>query len=113
MNMSRIPAPLSPSRRRLLLAGAAGALAPPILTGATAAPPITEYRLVARGSRTRIVPEPHPETDVWSYNGAVPGPEIRLRQGDRLRVAVENHLKEATTVHWHGIRLPNAMDGVP
>ena len=50
---------------------------------------------------------------MWSYNGAVPGPEIRVRQGDRLRVTVENQLAEETTVHWHGLRVPNAMDGVP
>jgi FtsP/CotA-like multicopper oxidase with cupredoxin domain len=50
---------------------------------------------------------------VWSYNGAVPGPEIRVRQGERLRITVENQLAEETTVHWHGLRVPNAMDGVP
>jgi len=50
---------------------------------------------------------------VWSYNGAVPGPEIRVRQGERLRIMVENQLAEETTVHWHGLRVPNAMDGVP
>ena len=43
----------------------------------------------------------------------MPGPEIRVRQGDRLRVVVENGLDEETTVHWHGVRTPNAMDGVP
>jgi FtsP/CotA-like multicopper oxidase with cupredoxin domain len=52
-------------------------------------------------------------TPVWSYNGTVPGPEIRVRQGDRLRVVVENGLEEETTVHWHGVRVPNGMDGVP
>jgi FtsP/CotA-like multicopper oxidase with cupredoxin domain len=43
----------------------------------------------------------------------VPGPELRFKQGERLRLAVENALTADTTVHWHGIRLPNAMDGVP
>jgi FtsP/CotA-like multicopper oxidase with cupredoxin domain len=43
----------------------------------------------------------------------VPGPEIRVRQGERLRISVQNKLPESTTVHCHGIRLPNAMDGVP
>jgi FtsP/CotA-like multicopper oxidase with cupredoxin domain len=52
-------------------------------------------------------------TEAWSYSDLVPGPEIRVRQGDRLRVVVENQLPQETTVHWHGIRLPNAMDGVP
>jgi FtsP/CotA-like multicopper oxidase with cupredoxin domain len=50
---------------------------------------------------------------VWAYEGTVPGPEIRVRQGDRLRVSVENRLPQETTVHWHGVRTPNAMDGVP
>ena len=55
----------------------------------------------------------YPTTDVWAYGGSVPGPEIKVRQGERLRVAVANQLPEATTVHWHGVRVPNAMDGVP
>ena len=54
-----------------------------------------------------------PETAVWAYNGAVPGPEIRVRQGKMVRVTARNGLDQPTTVHWHGIRLPNAMDGVP
>jgi FtsP/CotA-like multicopper oxidase with cupredoxin domain len=48
----------------------------------------------------------------WGY-GTLPGPEIRLRAGDVLRVHVENELPEGTTVHWHGLAPPNAMDGVP
>lgn len=50
---------------------------------------------------------------MWAYNDTVPGPEIRVRQGERLRVSVVNELTEETTVHWHGLRVPNAMDGVP
>jgi FtsP/CotA-like multicopper oxidase with cupredoxin domain len=50
---------------------------------------------------------------VWCYGGNVPGPEVRLNQGARLRAEVENRLPQETTVHWHGLRLPNAMDGVP
>ncbi len=49
---------------------------------------------------------------LWTYNGTIPGPEIRVKQGDRLRVTLTNHLPVATTIHWHGIRLPNAEDGV-
>ena len=55
----------------------------------------------------------HPKTAVWSYNGGVPGPELRFLQGDRVKLEVENRLPVASTVHWHGIRVPNAMDGVP
>lgn len=49
----------------------------------------------------------------WGYNGAVPGPEIRVTEGDTLRVNVQNRLPEGTTVHWHGLAIPSAMDGVP
>ena len=49
----------------------------------------------------------------WTYNGQVPGPEIRVREGDIIRVVLKNFLPEDTTIHWHGVPLPNAMDGVP
>ncbi len=52
------------------------------------------------------------EIPTWGY-GTVPGPEIRLRAGDVLRVRLDNGLPEGTTVHWHGLAPPNAMDGVP
>jgi FtsP/CotA-like multicopper oxidase with cupredoxin domain len=52
-------------------------------------------------------------TDVWAFNKVVPGPEIRVKRGEQLRVRVKNRLREETTVHWHGVRLPNNMDGVP
>jgi FtsP/CotA-like multicopper oxidase with cupredoxin domain len=48
----------------------------------------------------------------WTYNGVFPGPELRVNQGDRVRVTLINHLPKATSIHWHGIRLPNAEDGV-
>jgi len=49
----------------------------------------------------------------WTYNGTVPGPMIRVTEGDRVRINFTNNLPESTTVHWHGITVPNAMDGVP
>jgi FtsP/CotA-like multicopper oxidase with cupredoxin domain len=49
----------------------------------------------------------------WAYNGQVPGPQIRVREGDRVRVNVTNKLAQSTAVHFHGVELPNAMDGVP
>jgi FtsP/CotA-like multicopper oxidase with cupredoxin domain len=52
-------------------------------------------------------------TKIWSYNGLTPGPLLRARQGESFRVDFKNALPVPTTVHWHGIRLPNAMDGVP
>lgn len=49
----------------------------------------------------------------WTYNGTVPGPLIRVSEGDRLRIIVRNELPVPTTIHWHGIEVPNSMDGVP
>jgi FtsP/CotA-like multicopper oxidase with cupredoxin domain len=49
---------------------------------------------------------------VWGYNGGTPGPTIEATEGDRLRIYVTNRLPEPTTVHWHGLVLPNGMDGV-
>ena len=101
------------SRRAFLGAGAGFALTTLMPAWPARAAKIREYRIVAGHGRTRLVGGSHPETAVWAYNGTVPGPEIRARQGERLRVAVENRLDEETTVHWHGLRVPNAMDGVP
>jgi FtsP/CotA-like multicopper oxidase with cupredoxin domain len=50
---------------------------------------------------------------VWAYNRQVPGPTLRIKLGETLRVQFTNHLPQETTIHWHGVRLPNAMDGVP
>ncbi len=47
-----------------------------------------------------------------SYNGVVPGPEIRVTEGDKVRVVVKNTMKESTVIHWHGVLTPNNMDGV-
>ena len=99
--------------RRSLLAGSAGAAVGallPIWPGRTDA---ANYHLTAGSGHAALVGASYPETAVWSYNGAVPGPEIRLRQGEHVQITVENRLAEETTVHWHGLRVPNAMDGVP
>jgi FtsP/CotA-like multicopper oxidase with cupredoxin domain len=100
------------------VAGLAALAAAPMLPSRGSAkalrdPALVQARLVAAAGKVQIVPDKYPATGVWAYNGTLPGPVLRARQGDRLRVHVENGLSEATTVHWHGIRLPNAMDGVP
>jgi FtsP/CotA-like multicopper oxidase with cupredoxin domain len=101
------------SRRSFLAASGSAAVGAlfPTLPGRTGS--LAEYRLVPRPGRAHLVGETYPETAVWSYNGTVPGPEIRARQGERLHITVENQLGEETTVHWHGLRVPNRMDGVP
>ena len=50
---------------------------------------------------------------VWAYNGQVPGPELRVRLGETVRVKFTNKLPQPSTIHWHGVRVPNDMDGVP
>jgi FtsP/CotA-like multicopper oxidase with cupredoxin domain len=97
-----------------LLAGGglvAATMLPLTLSPARARAPA--YSLTAGPGRARLVGGEYPETAVWCYGGQVPGPELRIRQGDWLQVAVTNGLAEETTVHWHGVRVPNAMDGVP
>lgn len=49
----------------------------------------------------------------WTYNGMVPGPLIHVTNGDKVRIIVKNNLPESTTIHWHGIEVPNEMDGIP
>ncbi|MFO7571073.1 MAG: copper oxidase [Gaiellaceae bacterium] len=72
---------------------------------------IRTYELVARPVRWSILPGTR--VVAYSYNGTVPGPEIRVPYGERIRVVVRNELSDPTTVHWHGIAVPNDMDGVP
>ena len=74
--------------------------------------PAREFQLVAMAGRA-LADTGNPSVAAWTYGGNVPGPQLRVRQGDRVRVHVANELTEPTTVHWHGVRLPNAMDGVP
>ena len=100
--------------RRTFLASSGMATVAMATPAWAAIPPATrDYRLTAKPGETRLVGDGHPPTAVWAYNGAVPGPQIKARQGERLRVAVTNQLAEETTVHWHGLRIPHAMDGVP
>ncbi len=87
---------------------AAGASVPPVWPALAATPTLT-----ARIDSARLAPPDFPETSIWGYEGQVPGPVIRLRQGERLRRRFVNELPQASTVHWHGIRIDNAMDGVP
>ncbi len=94
------------NRREFLAAGAALACVPGLSRGSA-------QTLRPAAGRQSLVGAANPATEVWAYNGSVPGPALRFRQGARLAIAVENGLSVPTTVHWHGIRLPNPMDGVP
>jgi FtsP/CotA-like multicopper oxidase with cupredoxin domain len=57
--------------------------------------------------------EPGRKVRAWAYNGQVPGPQIRVREGDRVRVKLMNQLSQSTAIHFHGLELPNDQDGVP
>jgi FtsP/CotA-like multicopper oxidase with cupredoxin domain len=69
--------------------------------------------LVAEPGHARLAPASYPATAIWGYGGSVPGPVLRLRQGERVSRRFENRLPQPSSVHWHGIRIDNAMDGVP
>jgi hypothetical protein len=71
---------------------------------------VKEFHLHAEHVRREFLPGMF--FDVWGYNGSMPGPTIEAVEGDRVRIVVHNNLPESTTVHWHGIELPNRMDGV-
>ena len=69
------------------------------------------YELETRPVLWRILPDV--KVTAYTYNGTVPGPELRIPYGQRVRIVVRNELPDPTTVHWHGLAVPNAMDGVP
>lgn len=104
------------SRREFLVgtaAAGAGLLLPRLAFGQGARAPagIREIALVARETRWELAPGK--VVTAMTYNGTVPGPEIRLREGERVRIRFTNQLQEPTTVHWHGLDVPHPMDGVP
>ena len=120
---------MQPSRSPIALALVLLALAGTVARSQTLAPPgwdagvelneladsnpdpgVVEIELTARLADVRIAGT---TVKAWTYNGSLPGPLIRTKVGDRLVVHFKNELSEATTVHWHGVRVPIEMDGVP
>jgi FtsP/CotA-like multicopper oxidase with cupredoxin domain len=71
---------------------------------------VKEFHLVAEPVTREIAPGM--KAHLWGYNGQSPGPTIEAVEGDRVRIFVTNRLPERTSIHWHGQRLPNGMDGV-
>ncbi|MGF2234565.1 multicopper oxidase domain-containing protein, partial [Bordetella pertussis] len=69
-----------------------------------------EFHLVAEPVTREFAPGM--TTHLWGYNGQSPGPTIEAVEGDKVRIFVTNKLPEHTTVHWHGMIVPNGMDGV-
>jgi FtsP/CotA-like multicopper oxidase with cupredoxin domain len=111
---ARLPtAPVS--RRRLLMAAGVSAIVatlPRIALGERLQP--DGFRILrARPGAVRLRGDDKAPTRIWGYEGTVPGPALRVKQGEEVRVRLINQLPQPTVVHWHGLRLPNAMDGVP
>ena len=71
---------------------------------------VKEFHLIAEPVKREFAPGMI--VNCWGYNGMTPGPTIEAVEGDRVRILVTNRLPEHTTIHWHGIVLPNGMDGV-
>lgn len=101
------------TRREFVLSGGALAAAALVPSPSRAAASRRDYRLVPSAACLSLVGAGRPPTALWCFNGQVPGPEIRVRLGQSLGIAVDNRLDGDTTVHWHGLRIANAMDGVP
>lgn len=101
------------SRRDVLLGGGALLLATKLPPTVSLGGETEAIRLRAAPATAPLLGADEPSTSVWAYNASVPGPLLRVRQGESARLVVENALDQDTTVHWHGIRVPNAMDGVP
>lgn len=91
--------------------GWADAIRLPEIEDLNADPQVLEVNLEARLAELPVVAGVN--TTLWTYNGGVPGPLLRARAGDRLIVHFKNSLPEPTSIHWHGLRVPNEMDGAP
>lgn len=108
------------TRRQALVAGAGGLGALALggyglaraLDGDSPSAPEPPADLVVRAAPTTVNLGPR-SVETWTYGETLPGPGVRIRQGVPVRIRVENGLPEETAVHWHGIRLANAADGVP
>lgn len=95
------------NRRDFLVTTSAATLFPRI---ALASAPV---ELVAQPVNAQILPEGEPATPMLGFNGGTPGPVLRARQGEVFDIRFQNQIGEGSAVHWHGLRIDNAMDGVP
>jgi FtsP/CotA-like multicopper oxidase with cupredoxin domain len=82
-----------------------------LLQSSVAADGTKVFELTAKAIKWET--EPGKVVEAWAYNGMVPGPTIKAELGDRVRIVLHNELPEPSTIHFHGMTLPNAMDGVP
>ncbi|WP_282094144.1 multicopper oxidase family protein [Epibacterium ulvae] len=95
------------NRREFLITTSVAALVPRISIASTPA------ELIAQPVSAQILPDGEPATPMLGFNGSTPGPVLRTRQGEVFDIWFRNQIGEGSTVHWHGLRIDNAMDGVP
>ncbi len=100
------------SRRNFMQSSVALAMSMPLATLVSKARADGVIELRAQKISKKLAGESYAASQLWLYNGKSPGPEIRVKQGQRARVHFTNELDEPTSIHWHGIRIDNAMDGV-
>lgn len=105
--------------RRSVLKAAALSFAAPIAQGLAFsaqakpdAPRFIDVHLEAKPGSAQLLDPGEPKTPVWGYNGTVPGPLLRVARGGEVRARLINSIDQPTTIHWHGIHIDNAMDGV-
>src|SRR4051794_9184239 len=99
--------------RRALVAGGGLSAAARLLPDAARAQQASDGFQILR-ARPGMAPLRGPErqtTAIWGYSGVVPGPSLRIRRGEELKVRLRNELPADTSIHWHGVRVPNGMDG--
>jgi FtsP/CotA-like multicopper oxidase with cupredoxin domain len=99
---------LNMNRRQFLASASAIAILPTVSFAGQ-----NPVRLRAESVVQQILPDGNPATAMLGFNGAMPGPALRIARGEPVTIDVENGLDEGTSVHWHGIRIDNRMDGVP
>ena len=100
-------------RRTFLLAGTVGALAGGAVLAGCSRPARPAVDATMTAAETEADLGGGVVVRTWAWNGQVPAKEIRLSRGQGLRITLENRLPEPSTIHWHGLAIPNAMDGVP
>jgi FtsP/CotA-like multicopper oxidase with cupredoxin domain len=101
------------TRRNFFKAGAVGLAGGALLRLAPLAAGNPEFRLRAAPGQVKLARDRQQSTEVMSYNQSIPGPVIRIPRARESVIVFENALDESSSVHWHGLRIDNAMDGVP
>jgi FtsP/CotA-like multicopper oxidase with cupredoxin domain len=104
---------MAPNISRRLFLGRTLASVLPLPTQAEPPSPQDGFRILeAREGKSQLLLEPAAPTTIWGYNGKVPGPLLRFKKGEEVKVKLVNKLPQPASLNWHGVRIINAMDGV-